>query len=306
VSDDTIADAWDDPAREWPSIVYVETTSFCNARCVCCLNHLRKAPRRTMTLAEFKAVADKVRENGKKIGAMFCSAEPLMDLGIEEKYRYARATGTMTAGHVGLNTNCSMLTEDRFDSILANIPNIILSFFNVGAEHERLTGGLSWDKCYGNAKRFIEHRDKVKPNYPVFVSVNKIAGHDLDAVKHAFAGYCVNYVQDAELRYDEGRCVEGVLDRMRMFHDWRCDGFKGALQVKPDLSCRFCAYDIVGGTTEEGETRIGHFLDDSWETLERNFRERWRAGSTLCRRCDYWGGCKRVMREEGICDPAIG
>jgi MoaA/NifB/PqqE/SkfB family radical SAM enzyme len=305
VSDDAIADVWDDPSRDWPSIVYVETTNLCNARCLACTNPMMQRPRRTMTLAEFKAVADKVRAREKRIGAMFCSGEPLLDKGIEEKYRYARATGVLTAGHVGLNTNASALTEDRFDSILANVTNVILSFFNVGAEYERLTGGLSWERSYGNAIKFIEYRDRVKSNYPIFVSVNKVAGHNLEAVKDAFAGRNVNFVQDAELRYEGNTVVDGVLDRMRMYHDWRCDGYRGVVQVKPDLSADFCAYDIVG-TPTGGETRIGHFLDDGWDVLERNFRERWKAGSTLCRRCDYWTGCKRVMREEGICDPAIG
>lgn len=287
---DTIRDAWDDPSRPWPSVVYVETTNRCQANCLACLNDKVRRRRVTMDAATFAAVADKVKARGVKIGAMFCFGDPLLDPGIEEKYGYAKSIGVLNS-YVGLNTNCDALTEDRFDGILRNVPNIVLSFFAVGAEFERLTGGLSWGKCYGNARRFIAHRDKHRPSYKIEVSVNKVAGHDLDAVKAAFDGCKVTFVQDAELRYDGGRRVDGVLDRRRMFPSWRCDGHKGALQVKPDGGAEFCAYDIIG-TATGGETRFGHFLDDDWPTLERKFRAAWRAGSTLCARCDYWSGCR--------------
>jgi hypothetical protein len=183
-----------------------------------------------------------------------------------------------------------LLRESLWKPILRYTPNIILSFFNVGTEFERLTGGLNWEQCYENAVRFIEYRDRVKPGYPIFISVNKVAGHNLEAVKTAFAGQRVTFSQEAEIRFDGGRIVDGVCDRMVMYNDWRCDGYKGALQVKPDLSAEFCCNDIIAG-----ETRFGHFLDDDWDTLEAQFRAKWRAGSTLCRRCDYWHLCKRVI-----------
>lgn len=295
----TIADAWNDPARPWPSVVYVETTNRCQANCLACLNDKVQRRRSTMGLDEFVQVANKVRDRGLKIGAMFCFGEPLLDDGLEAKYAYARGIGVL-ADHVGLNTNCAALTPDRYEHILAHVPNIILSFFNVGPEFERLTGGLSWDRCYGNARAFLEYRNSKRRSYPVHVSVNKVAGHDLEAVKAAFDGlHVTSFVQDAELRYAGGSMVEGVLDRTRMYPAWRCDGYKGALQVKPDLGAEFCAYDIIG-TREGGETRIGHFLRDDWTTLETAFRAAWRAGSSLCQRCDYWSGAKGLFREMGL------
>lgn len=303
----TIADAWNDPDRPWPTVAYVETTNLCNANCLACLNDKIQRPRATMTQTEFEDVADKVKARGIQIGAMFCFGEPLLDKGIEEKFRYARKIDVL-APHVGLNTNVSLLTPDRFESIIGATPNITLSFFNVGAEFERLTGGLSWEKCYRNAKQFIECRDQLGVAYPIYIGVNQVEGHDLAAVKHAFRGFDVEFVQDAELRYDGGKQVEGVLDRTRMYPDWRCDGYKGAIQIKPTLRAEFCAYDIIGvaagithdgwrRTTGGGETDIGHFLDDSWDKLRANFVAQWRGVTALCARCDYWHGAKALLEE---------
>lgn len=282
----TLADVWDDPSRPWPSVVYIETTNRCNAHCLSCLNHACRKTRGIMDMDTFKSVCAIIADRGLKIHAMFCFGEPLLDQTLTSKYAYAQRVGVLRLDHCGLNTNVSMLTPDRYDGILQHTPNITLSFFNVGSEFERLTG-LSWDLCYGNALRFLEYREIHAINYPVAIGVNKVQGYDLDAVKRAFDGCRVNWAQDAEIRW-AGPTITGVIDRTIMYPWWRCDGYKGALQVKWNGDCEFCAYDIIGTESGVGETHVGNLFTDSWETICQTFRDRWRAGCSLCARCDYW------------------
>ena len=290
-----ISDVWDELGRKWPTIVYIETTNFCNAFCLSCLNHRCKRKRGIMSLKDFKLIVDKLKERDLKIGAMFCFGEPLIDPTLFKKFEYAKKKNVLVSNHIGLNTNVSLLTKDRYNEILNNTSNIILSFFNTGSEYERLTGGLDWENSYNNAIEFIKYRDKFKPKYPIFISTNKVKGHNLENVKKAFKGYNVVYVQDAELRWG-GSVITGVVDRMIMYPKWRCDGYKGALQVKWDGSCEFCAYDIIG-SKDGGETKFGNILEDSWEELEMKFRLAWKDVPSLCERCDYWHKCKIVMKE---------
>lgn len=287
-----LSDVWDDQNRPWPSIVYIETTNNCNAHCLSCLNDECKRVRGIMSLEDFKTIADKVKAKGLKIGAMFCFGEPLIDKTIFKKYKYAKEIEVLSSGHVGLNTNVSLLTSDFWDEILNFTPNIILSFFNTEKEYERLTG-LDWKTSYKNAIDFIKYRNSVNPNYPIFISVNKVKGHNLENVKKAFEGFNVKFVQDAELRW-AGVVITGVIDRMIMYPGWRCDGYKGALQIKWNGDTEFCAYDIVG-TKEGGETKFGNILTDSWEKLDSNFRKEWKKGNSCCLRCDYWHKCKIII-----------
>ncbi len=291
--DRTIIDVWDDMSRPWPSIVYVETTNHCNAMCASCLNHACKRQRGIMTLDTFKKIADKVKERGVKIGAMFCFGEPLIDQTLFQKYKYAKETGVLVPGHVGLNTNVSLLTPDRYEEILEYTPNIILSFFNTGKMYEALTGGLSWKRSYKRAVDFIKYRDKHKPDYQIFVSVNTVKGHSIENVKKAFEGYNVFFVHDAELRWSGSVMI--ISDRIKMHHHWRCDGYKGALQIKHNGNCEFCAYDIVGTESGVGETFFGNILEDSWEELDEKFRKAWRKPNPLCLRCDMWHHCKEII-----------
>jgi len=289
----TIQDVWDNANRMYPSIVYIETTNICNAKCVCCLNHRCEKPRGTMSYEAFVIIADKIKERRLKIGAMFCFGEPLLDESFIEKFGYAKKIDAFTQGHIGFKTNVSHLTAEKYDGLLNNTSNITLSFFNTGNDYERLTGNLKWPDSYKKAIDFIRYRDKHAPDYPIFIGVNKINGHNLANVKEAFKGYRVMYAQDAELRWG-GKVITGVLDRMVMYPDWRCDGYKGALQVKYDGSCEFCAYDIIG-TDSGGETKFANILTDSWEDINSKFKEKFGSGCSLCKRCDYWHHAKDII-----------
>lgn len=292
---ETIADVWEDPNKIYPSIVYVETTNRCNYTCLSCLNHRCDRTRGCMTLEDFRSIADKVKARGLNIGAVFCFGEPLMDPTFTDKLAYGKSIGVFTEGHIGFNTNVYYLTPDKYDGILQNTSNIILSFFNTGDEYERLTGTKegTYNKCYQNAINFIKYRDQHKPNYEIFIGCNRVAGHSLDNVKQAFAGFNVRWAIDAELRWG-GSVITGVIDRMVMYNNWRCDGYKGALQVKYNGDCEFCAYDIIG-SKEGGETKFANLLTDSWEEINTKFKSKFKSGTSLCQRCDYWYDCKAVI-----------
>jgi len=297
--DKTINDVWDNPNRVWPSTVYIETTNNCNAHCLCCLNDKCKKNRGIMDFETFKLICAKIRKKpGLKIGAMFCFGEPLIDKNLFEKYKYARSLGLLIEQNVGLNTNVSLLTKEKFKDIIDNTTNITLSFFNTGSEFERLTGGLNWKKCYKNAIEFIKFRDKYKPNYLIYIGCNAVKGNDLNKVKESFKDYKVLYARDAECRWG-GTVMTGVLDRMIMHPSWRCDSYKGALHIKWDGNVEFCAYDIVGTDRKIGETGFGNVFTDSWEELYEKFRKKFK-NNPLCKRCDYWHHCKEIIKNKYI------
>lgn len=276
---------WDD--SKYPRLVYVETTNACDARCSFCLYERMERPVVTMGLVAFKEMADKVKAGGLKIGAVFCFGEPLLDKQIFNKIRYARLIEVATP-YLGLNTNCSQLTPDRFDDILETCSNITLSFVNVGREFEHLTG-LDWDVCYGNAIKFIQYRDEHRPGFQVEIGCNDVTGHDRVAVQAAFAGCRVAWARDAQIQWG-GKTITGVIDRSIMYHKWVCDGYKGAMQIKPNGDCCFCAYDVI-----RNETKFANIFEDDWETIERNFKALWRQPSSLCLRCDFWWNYNQMI-----------
>jgi MoaA/NifB/PqqE/SkfB family radical SAM enzyme len=234
----------------------------------------------------FRAIADKVKAKGLKIGAMFCFGEPLSDRDLFNKIRYGREIDVMTR-YLGLNTNVALLTPEKYDDILDTCSNITLSFVTTGDDFERLTK-LSWPQCYGNATDFIRYRDKHRPGFQIEIGCNDVTGHDRPKVEKAFAGYRVKWARDAEINW-YGDTITGIINRSIMYHKWTCDGYKGAMQIKPNGDCCFCAYDVI-----RSETRFANILTDDWPTIEANFKALWKEPSTLCVRCDFWWNYKQA------------
>lgn len=298
---ETVQNVWDDPRRKYPTIAYIETTNFCNARCVCCPVLQCKKNRGVMTLENFKIITNKLVERGVKIGALFCFGEPFMDKGLIEKAAYAKSVGAYVPQHIGFNTNVSLITPDLYDGIMQNTSNITLSFYNVGEEYNRMTGNLDWEKNYKIAIDFIKYRDLFYPNFEIFIGTNKVEGYNQSDVQKAFEGYNVKWAHDANIKYGKHEMLTGVIDRTIMYNWWECDGHKGAIQIKWNGDCEYCAYDIIGKEDGKGKTYFANILTDSWEEIERKFKEKWKSCSGLCAQCDYWHrynsilahGCKR-------------
>lgn len=274
----------------YPTLVYVETTNFCNAKCKYCLYERMERPVETMTFDQFKFIADKVKQRGLKIGAMFCFGEPLSDRNLFEKINYGKAVGVMTS-YLGLNTNCSLLTPNLFDGILSACSNMTLSFPNTREEFEELTK-LNWNKCYNNAIAFIEYRDRHKPEFQIEIGCNDVTGHNRTKVKEEFKKYNVMYARDAEIKW-LSKLILGIIDRPIMYPKWTCDGHKGAMQIKPNGDCCFCAYDVV-----KSETKFANIFENTWEEIEANFKAAWSKPSSLCLRCDFWWNYFQ-LKEEG-------
>lgn len=277
---------WDN--KRYPSLVYVETTNYCNAHCTFCLYGLMERPVEYMSVDQFKFIADKVKSRGILICAMFCFGEPLADPTLFEKIEYARQIGVMPPV-IGFNTNVSLLTPRKWPKILKHMNSITLSFMHVGKEFERMTK-LSWDRCYKNAIGFIKFRDRHRPEFVVAIGCNDLTGHNRQAVARAFAGYNVRGARDAEVRWWKP-VIEGVIDRSIMYHNWRCDAHKGALQIKPNGDCCFCAYDVI-----KSETKFANIFEDDWNIIEQNFKRAWRKPQELCKRCDYWHNYHQMVR----------
>jgi MoaA/NifB/PqqE/SkfB family radical SAM enzyme len=287
-----VCHAWDDPLRRWPTVAYVETSSTCNYRCLSCGNEHMRRFRGVMTYETFVGVADKVKQRGILIGAMFGCGEPLMDDGIFEKMRYARSIDVIQpGGYIGFNTNASLLTPDKYEPLLQLFPSVVFSVFNVGAAYDRLTGNGSWAKIYPRILDFIRYRDANRPEFNIFIGCNQVPGADMQAVRAAFAGYRVSFETDPHIDWENPERLTGPLLRNAQT-GLLCDGMRGVLQVRPNGDCGFCAYDFFGTYDGRLETGIGNLLVNSWETLEANFRALWKQPSTVCARCDYYNSAK--------------
>lgn len=295
---ETIANAWDDPNKKWPFRVYLEPTNHCNFHCEACPVDRHTNPKGIMSMEDFKTIAHKLKDKGLKLGSFFCFGESFVDPTLMEKMQYAHDLGIVVKGHIGMNTNVSLIKPEHYDTLMTCLPNITLSFFNVGEEFNKLTGMDKcsvnmWEKCYNIAIDMIKYRDQHHPSFEIFIGTNKVDGFNQTDVQEAFAGYRVRWAIDANIKYGKHEMLTGVIDRTIMYSWWRCDGQFGNMQIKWNGEVGYCAYDIL-----HWDTNFGNILTDSWEELERKFREKWKSCSKLCAKCDFWHRSRAIINNE--------
>lgn len=257
---------------KFPNIAFVETTNKCNARCVFCPRKLMKREQRIMSLDEFKIIADKLKENGFKIQAMYSFGEPLTDSTLYEKYNYARSIDVLD-NTVWLSTNCSLLTRDKFDKILWSMDCIILSIPNVFEDFEKMTG-LSWDTVYKNATEFIRYRDEKRPSFIIYINVPEVKGHNKIKINEVFKEFKnIYFTRCTGVEYI-GNSIKGTD---------HCDISGGFLTVRSNGECTSCCFDI------NCENSFGNIFTDSMKKIRENFLK---SEFRLCKRCDYNEGSR--------------
>ncbi len=111
----------------FPKRVQIETTSYCNAKCVMCPQSIM--PRRNQHMQEelFEKIINElsVYRDKLKVLSLHFLGEPLMDPMIFERIRQAKDAGIM---EVQFNTNAQLLDEEKAESLLkSGIDTVTLS-----------------------------------------------------------------------------------------------------------------------------------------------------------------------------------
>lgn len=101
----------------FPKRVQVETTSYCNAKCIMCPQPIMPRRNRHMEGELFKKIMSELSEHRDtlKVLSLHFLGEPLMDPMLFERVREAKAAGIK---EVQLNTNAQLLDEEKAASLL--------------------------------------------------------------------------------------------------------------------------------------------------------------------------------------------
>lgn len=161
---------------KFPPYLQIEPTSICNYRCVFCYQTDQDFTAKAngfmgaMPFELFKEIIDQV-EGNVEFFSLASRGEPLLCKDIEPMLNYCE--GKFLG--LKLNTNASMLTEEKCHAILAGGVNTIV--FSADAAQEPLYSQLrvkgSLEKVLGNIKLFGEVRRK---HYPRSKIISRVSG----------------------------------------------------------------------------------------------------------------------------------
>ena len=159
---------------EFPRFFEIETINACNAHCPMCTieSWTRHSPIMSMDL--FTKIADEIGEYTDQVHrvSLFKDCEPLLDKKLSQRIALLKECGVK---NVAIHTNVSLLDEKRGKAILeAGLDEITLSIDSLDKEvFEEIRKGLSLEVVLENAIKFIELRNRIRPQSQIKVRMIK-------------------------------------------------------------------------------------------------------------------------------------
>ncbi len=150
--------------KAYPSIVNIETSSFCNLQCPMCVREATSSINYSnMAMDLYKKVIDEISEY-TDLAVLHNSGEPLMNSNLPEMVRYADKCnmGTM------FSTNAALLTAELSERLINNgLSLMIIALDGVTKKvYESIRKGAEFEQVEKNILVFLEKKKALGRNNP--------------------------------------------------------------------------------------------------------------------------------------------
>lgn len=149
-------------AKDFPDSVLVESTAFCNLRCIQCTNSSLSRPKGFMDMALYRKIVDEVAVENPDVAFWFAFyGEPLiLKYKLFYMLRYAKEKGLK---RTYVNTNAMLLNAEMAEMLVdSGLDHLIIGLDgHSAATHDKIRLGASYEKVRDNVirlKRLIEKR----------------------------------------------------------------------------------------------------------------------------------------------------
>lgn len=155
---------------EFPRYLEIETVNSCNARCPMCTISDWERKSSPITDQLFNKLACEVVKYADKLKrvTLYRDGEPLIDNKLPERISFFKERGIKSTS---ISTNVSLLTEEKAEDLLnAGLDIIIISIDSLKKDvYEKIRRGLNFEEVMVNALRFVELRNKIRPQTKIWM-----------------------------------------------------------------------------------------------------------------------------------------
>ena len=145
---------------EYPTLVVVETTSKCNAKCFFCPHRTMKRAKEDMPQILFDKVINDCKESKLNHICPFFLGEPFMDRLIFN--RLEQINKELPDTFIDIFSNMSLLDNEKIDKLsqIDNIDNFIMSVTSYDEKSCKEYMGLRWNTVFKNIQDLVEANNK--------------------------------------------------------------------------------------------------------------------------------------------------
>jgi radical SAM protein with 4Fe4S-binding SPASM domain len=275
-----------------PSILQIETTNYCNARCVMCPHINMKRKQKTMSLDDFKKICLNVMRYEKiKLVVLSGFGEPLIDKGIIEKIKWLNKMYPKV--DVDFYTNASLLTPKIVEELLTlKIHKINCSINGTENSYKKIMS-LDYEKTRENILYFLKKKRQLRLKYPL-VNISLMILKENKEDIHKVIEFWVDK-SDSVMAYlpsDWAGKMKSVIINKDIFKNkrWPCKTLWTNLTVDVDGNVIMCCRDY------ESVIKFGNLLKkDIREIINSNNLQKlkkehlnYNFSMPLCNNCDNY------------------
>ncbi len=224
----------------------IETTNFCNARCIMCPHSIMKRKKSTMTLNNFKKYVKRIFPYIKfKNVCLSGFGEPLLDPTITEKIKYLKTRYPKV--NIEMYTNGFMLTKENSKKLINSGLDELNISFNGGNKkaYERVMH-LDFKTSYKRVFDFLTYKKEIKAKKPrvkismVVLKENKDSAKELISKFKKLADvvvikYPTNWTGDVEINKSK--------KQKKIKSKWACKGLWNTIDIQADGKIIPCCRD---------------------------------------------------------------
>lgn len=217
--------------------IRIETTNYCNSKCVICPREKMTRAKTTMPMMHFRTLVDQAMELKADTISLFGYGEPLLDTTLAEKIDYCDNNELKTF----ITSNASLLTVHKAIEILqAGLQQIRFSVHGFGENYEKVHCGLKYDTVIQNIKNFITiNHELFSDRCRIDVSVIPMHGEQVDDIVRFWSGYADYLEIWRPHNWTDGRTYREVSRKKKT-----CGRpFSGPVQINADGTMMVCCFD---------------------------------------------------------------
>ena len=280
----------------FPKYLEVETINACNARCPMCTIADWERGAQPITNALFNKIADELVEHASEIErvSLYRDGEPLIDKRLANRVAMLKGGGLK---NLHISTNVSLLTESKSTDLLsAGLDSIILSIDSLNKEvFESIRVRLVFEEVLENALKFIEVRDRIRPECKITVRMIRQEGNKDEWPKfHEFwapkmADHDRVYFRNM---YNWGGQLKGYAPMAKSFEpNLPCVALWSLMVIFCNGDVPLCNIDF-NNKYQTGSV-LTHSIQEIWQSKIIAERRDWHLGGekgkiSLCRGCNVW------------------
>ncbi|MFH1453384.1 MAG: radical SAM protein [Armatimonadota bacterium] len=291
-------------AGNFPKVVLIDTTSFCDLKCSMCGHKDMKRKRGNMERALFEKIIDEIAENNKDARVwmvFFGEALILKKKDLFPRIKYAKNKGLTD---VVLNSNANLLDEEAARGLIESGLDAIYIGIDAFKEstYNKLRVGGNYDKVVKNVTRLLELKKELNSKKPeVFVQFVEMDDNK-DEIE-GFINFWTSYGATAKIRpkVSWAGLVDAPNLKLTVEDRYPCHWVMQTMSVADDGRVVLCAVDVdarfVAGDIKKES------LKDVWNGSLKEIRDMHKNGQfdklpDPCRDCGDWQAVKAEFHKD--------